>query len=82
MKPSKSETTASKILDAALTLFREQGFEAATMRAIAEPATLRQRLNIVEARLQRLRRLLGIGPQLHLAQPRQVHQQPAARHAE
>ena len=38
MKPSKSETTASKILDSALALFREQGFEAATMRAIAERA--------------------------------------------
>jgi AcrR family transcriptional regulator len=38
MKTSKSEATASKILDAALALFREQGFEAATMRAIAERA--------------------------------------------
>src|SRR3984957_1587406 len=38
MKPSKSEATASKILDAALALFREQGFEAATMRSIAERA--------------------------------------------
>ena len=38
MKFSKSEATASKILDAALALFHEQGFEAATMRAVAERA--------------------------------------------
>lgn len=38
IKLSKSEATAGKILDAALALFREQGFEAATMRAIAERA--------------------------------------------
>jgi AcrR family transcriptional regulator len=38
MKDSKSEATAGKILDAALALFREQGFEAATMRGIAERA--------------------------------------------
>ncbi len=38
MIESKTEATATKILDAALTLFREQGFEAATMRAIAERA--------------------------------------------
>jgi AcrR family transcriptional regulator len=34
----KSEATASKILEAALALFREQGFDAATMRGIAERA--------------------------------------------
>jgi AcrR family transcriptional regulator len=38
MKNSKAEATASKILDAALALFREQGFDAATMRGIAERA--------------------------------------------
>jgi AcrR family transcriptional regulator len=38
MTQSKSEATATKILDAALVLFREQGFEAATMRGIAERA--------------------------------------------
>ena len=38
MKISKSEATATKILDAALALFEEQGFEVATMRAIAERA--------------------------------------------
>jgi len=35
---SKSETTAGKILEAALALFRDQGFQAATMRGIAERA--------------------------------------------
>jgi AcrR family transcriptional regulator len=34
----KSRETAEKILNAALTLFREKGFEAATMREIAERA--------------------------------------------
>jgi AcrR family transcriptional regulator len=34
----KSEETRGRILDAALTLFRERGFEAATMRDIAEEA--------------------------------------------
>lgn len=38
MKKLKAEVTASKILDAALALFREHGFEAATMRGIAERA--------------------------------------------
>ena len=38
MKSFKAEATASKILDAALELFREQGFDAATMRGIAERA--------------------------------------------
>ncbi len=38
MAGSKSEATANKILEAALALFREQGFEAATMRGIAERA--------------------------------------------
>ena len=38
MKDTKAEATASKILNAALALFREQGFDAATMRAIAERA--------------------------------------------
>lgn len=38
MKHTKAEATAGKILDAALALFREQGFEAATMRGIAERA--------------------------------------------
>jgi AcrR family transcriptional regulator len=38
MKNPKSEATAARILDAALALFREQGFDAATMRAIAERA--------------------------------------------
>jgi AcrR family transcriptional regulator len=38
MKDSKAEATAGKILDAALALFREQGFDAATMRGIAERA--------------------------------------------
>ena len=38
MKDSKADITSSKILDAALELFREQGFEAATMRRIAERA--------------------------------------------
>ena len=37
-KPSKSEETGTKILEAALDLFREQGFDAATMRAIAAKA--------------------------------------------
>src|SRR5271169_4152889 len=35
---SKAETTATKILEAALALFREQGFDTATMRGIAERA--------------------------------------------
>jgi AcrR family transcriptional regulator len=35
---SKSEATAIRILEAALALFREQGFDAATMRGIAERA--------------------------------------------
>jgi AcrR family transcriptional regulator len=34
----KAEATAARILDAALELFREQGFDAATMRGIAERA--------------------------------------------
>lgn len=34
----KSEETRARILNAALTLFRQQGFEAATMRDIAEEA--------------------------------------------
>jgi AcrR family transcriptional regulator len=34
----KSEATGNKIFEAALALFREQGFEAATMRGIAERA--------------------------------------------
>jgi AcrR family transcriptional regulator len=38
MSISKSEATATRILDAALALFREQGFEAATMRGIAARA--------------------------------------------
>jgi len=38
MTHAKSETTANKIFEAALTSFREQGFEAATMRGIAERA--------------------------------------------
>jgi AcrR family transcriptional regulator len=38
MKYSKSDATAGKILDSALALFREQGFETATMRAIAQRA--------------------------------------------
>ena len=37
-KIAKSDQTSLKILEAALDLFREQGFEAATMRAIAERA--------------------------------------------
>jgi AcrR family transcriptional regulator len=39
-KLAKSEETSLKILDAALGLFREQGFDAATMRAIAERAAV------------------------------------------
>jgi len=35
---SKSEETSTRILDAALTLFREQGFDATTMRDIAKAA--------------------------------------------
>jgi AcrR family transcriptional regulator len=35
---SKAEATATRILDAALALFREQGFDTATMRGIAERA--------------------------------------------
>src|SRR5271169_2989526 len=35
---SKAETTATKILEAALALFRERGFDTATMRGIAERA--------------------------------------------
>jgi AcrR family transcriptional regulator len=38
MGKAKAEATASKILDAALALFREQGFDSATMRGIAERA--------------------------------------------
>lgn len=38
MKDSKAEATARKILDAALAMFRDQGFDAATMRGIAERA--------------------------------------------
>jgi AcrR family transcriptional regulator len=38
MTESKSEATANKIFEAALALFREQGFDAATMRGIAERA--------------------------------------------
>src|ERR1700685_3927581 len=34
----KAEETGLKILEGALALFREQGFESATMRAIAERA--------------------------------------------
>lgn len=37
-KITKSDQTANKILEAALDLFREQGFDSATMRAIAEKA--------------------------------------------
>jgi AcrR family transcriptional regulator len=37
-KPAKSEQTSRKILEAALDLFREQGFDTATMRAIAQKA--------------------------------------------
>jgi AcrR family transcriptional regulator len=36
----KAEETAQRILDAALTLFRDQGFESTTMRGIAEAAEL------------------------------------------
>jgi AcrR family transcriptional regulator len=38
MKDSKAELTGGKILDAALALFREQGFDDTTMRGIAERA--------------------------------------------
>lgn len=38
MKNSKAEATSGNILNAALALFREQGFDAATMRGIAERA--------------------------------------------
>ena len=38
MKGVKAEATATRILDAALALFLEQGFDAATMRGIAESA--------------------------------------------
>jgi AcrR family transcriptional regulator len=38
MELPKSEVTASKIFDAALALFREQGFDATTMRGIAARA--------------------------------------------
>ena len=38
MRDSKSDATGGKILSAALELFREQGFDAATMRGIAERA--------------------------------------------
>jgi AcrR family transcriptional regulator len=38
MKNAKAETTASKILDAALGLFGEQGFDSATVRGIAQRA--------------------------------------------
>jgi AcrR family transcriptional regulator len=37
-KAAKSEVTRARILDAALELFREQGFESATMRSIASSA--------------------------------------------
>jgi AcrR family transcriptional regulator len=37
-KPRKSEQTRARILETALALFREHGYEAATMRAIAEQA--------------------------------------------
>jgi len=37
-KPRKSEVTRAKILDAALELFKERGYEETTMRAIAEAA--------------------------------------------
>jgi AcrR family transcriptional regulator len=37
-KPRKSEQTRAKILEAALELFRERGYEETTMRAIAEAA--------------------------------------------
>jgi len=37
-KLAKSEETSLKILDAALALFREQGFDSATMRAVAQKA--------------------------------------------
>jgi AcrR family transcriptional regulator len=36
--PSKSERTRRVLVDAALTLFREKGYDATTMRAIAEAA--------------------------------------------
>jgi AcrR family transcriptional regulator len=36
--PTKAEETGSKILDAALDLFRQEGFESATMRDIAQKA--------------------------------------------
>jgi AcrR family transcriptional regulator len=36
--PAKSDVTRAKILDAAIGLFRRQGFEAATMRAVASEA--------------------------------------------
>src|ERR1700721_2683181 len=38
MPTSKAEETGSKIMDAALDLFRHQGFESATMRDIAQHA--------------------------------------------
>ena len=38
MDHSKSEATATRILEAALALFRERGFDTATMRGIAERA--------------------------------------------
>jgi len=38
MKTKKSEETRSRILEAALTVFRERGFESATMREIASVA--------------------------------------------
>ena len=38
MPESKAEATATRILEAALVSFREQGFDAATMRGIAERA--------------------------------------------
>lgn len=38
MKPSKSERTKSRILDASRTLFAQSGYEATTIRGIAEKA--------------------------------------------
>ena len=52
------------------------------MRAVPKPAILRQRLNIVETLLQLPRSRPRFRPKLHLAQPRQIHQQPSPRHHE